>query len=287
MPTISLAKKPEGLAIGRPSVKLKLASGHMPVKRSINFATVGEKPIDWRVAAPAIALIIVIAGMISKVAVYDRFAALNAARAEVRAMQTEISQKEEYYANLADISEDYAHYTTSEMTEEERDRVSRVTVADVVQRLILPVAPLDAWTIEGNALSIHISSNTLTEITEMVNAIQSDPAVSTCVITSESTTASSTEKVSTEETISAEVQIIFKGMLQTIEENKAAEEAAKAAAQTPIEAIDQTQTAVEDAAKALGQTSVGEAARDLDRTLMEKAARTMGVAPAEEGADAP
>ena len=75
MPTISLAKKPEGLAIGRPSVKLKLASGHMPVKRSINFATVGEKPIDWRVAAPAIALIIVIAGMISKVAVYDRFAA--------------------------------------------------------------------------------------------------------------------------------------------------------------------------------------------------------------------
>ena len=287
MPTISLAKKPEGLAIGRPSVKLKLVSGHMPVKRSINFATVGEKPIDWRVAAPAIALIIVIAGMISKVAVYDRFAALNAARAEVRAMQTEISQKEEYYANLADISEDYAHYTTSEMTEEERDRVSRVTVADVVQRLILPVAPLDAWTIEENTLSIHISSNTLTEITAMVNAIQADPAVSTCAITSESTTASSTEKVSTEETISAEVQIIFKGMLQTIEENKAAEEAAKAAAQTPIEAIDQTQTAVEDAAKALGQTSVGEAARDLDRTLMEKAARTMGVAPAEEGADAP
>lgn len=277
MPTISLLKKPEGVEIVRPSAKLRLSYGHMPVKRSINFATVGEMPIDWRVAAPAIALIIVVAALISKVAVYDRFAALNEARAEVRNIQAEISEKEAYFNGLEDISQDYAHYTTSEMTQEEQDRVSRVTVADVVQRLILPVAPLDAWTLTENTLSIHVSSNTLTEITAMVDSLQADPAVSVCSIISESTTASSTEQVSTEETIEAEVEIIFKGMLQLIEDNKAASEAAAAAQQTLIE----------EAANAVGQTSVAEAARDLDRTLMDKAARTMGVAPAQEGADAP
>lgn len=235
MAAISLLKQPEEGAPDRPNIKLRLLSGHMPVKRSINFATVGEKPIDWRVAAPAIALIVILAALVSKVAVYDRFAALNEARAEVYRMQAEISSKEEYYNSLADISQDYAHYTTSEMTQEEKNRVSRVTVADVVQRLILPVAPLDAWTLTENTLSIHISNNTLTEITEMVNSIQADPAVSVCSIASASTTSSSSEKVATEETISAEVQIVFKGMLEIIEENKAAKEAAEAAQQTLVE----------------------------------------------------
>lgn len=235
MPAISLAKKADNLNAPRPAVRWKLAYGHMPVKRSINFVTVGEKPIDWRIAAPAIALIILAAALISKVAVFDRFAALNQARAEVYQLQEEIRSKEEYYSGLADISEDYAHYTTSEMTDEERNRVSRVTVMDVVQRLILPVAPLDSWRLNENTLSIHITSDTLTEITAMANSLKADPAVSSCNIVSESTTASSTLDVSTEETITAEVEIVFKGAIQVREENKAAEEAAKAAAQTVVE----------------------------------------------------
>ena len=63
----------------RPLIKWKLSYGHMPVKRSINFATVGEKPIDWRIASPSIVLIVLIAMVISKVTVIDRFAALAAA----------------------------------------------------------------------------------------------------------------------------------------------------------------------------------------------------------------
>lgn len=236
MPAISLLKKPQGAeADNSLSMKLRFAMGHMPVKRSINFANVGEKPIDWRVAAPAIALIIIGAALISKVAVVDRFIALNEARAEVYSIQAQISDREAYLQSLTDISVDYAHYTTSEMTQEEKDRVSRVTVMDVVQRLILPVAPSDAWQMNGNTLSIHISENTVTAVTGMVNRLQDDPAVLSCVVSTQSTTASSAENVSSEETITADVQVVFKGTLQLIEENKAAKAAAEAAAQTMVE----------------------------------------------------
>ena len=236
MPAISLLKKPEEAGEARPAPKWKLLSyGHMPVKRSINFATVGEKPIDWRIAAPSIVLIIFIAALIGKVAVVDRFAALNEARAKVYRLQAEINEREDYYQQLTDISEDYAHYTTSDMTDEEKDRVSRVIVMDVVERLILPVDQSDAWTLEENTLSLHILHSPLTDITAMANRILADPAVVQCTVTSEAATESSTENVVREEMVTADMTIVFKGTLQLIEENKAAKAAAEAAAQTIIE----------------------------------------------------
>ena len=234
--TLSLLKKPFGTdtppdgSDGVHSVlKWKLAYGHMPVKRAIIFATVGERPIDWRIAIPSIALIIILAGLVSKVAVIDRFAELNAARQEVYEIRNEIRQKEDEYASFADISVDYAHYTISDMTTEERERISRVTVMETVQKIILPVAPLDAWTLHENTLSIHVSSNTLTEITDMVAQLKASPVVAGCSIVTASTTVSSTDNISTAETVTAEVNITFKNSSTIMAEAKAAEEAAKAA----------------------------------------------------------
>ena len=258
MASISLLKKAHGLPgqdeakKEQPAVRWKLAYGHIPVKRSINFVTVGEKPIDWRIAAPAIALIIVLAGLISKVAVIDRLAALNAAYEEVYQLQAEINEKTDRYQNLPDISTDYAHYTISDMTEEERNRISRVTVMNVVQNIILPVAPLDAWELSGNVLSIHISNNTLTEITSMIEKIQEDPSVSSCLIQSESTTFSTKDNISNEETITAEVDITFKTTEQIqkeAEEAKAREEAeAKAREQEEAKAAAAQASGLRDAA---------------------------------------
>lgn len=233
MPALSLLKMPEGLHLRpsgggddeHPALKRKIPRARMPVKRSINFATVGEKPIDWRIAIPSIVLIVLIAGIISKVAVIDRFAALDAARAEVYQLQSKIREQQDIYDNLPDISSDYAHYTISDMSEEERNRISRVTVMEVVKNLILPVAPLDAWSLNENVLSIHVSSNTLTEITDMVERLKADPSVADCAVHTESTTVSSNDSISNEETITAEVEIIFKSLTQIQEERKAAEEA--------------------------------------------------------------
>lgn len=240
MPAISLLKNVDGIMSERnadktqhPAAKWKLAYGHVPVKRSINFVTVGEKPIDWKVAVPAIILIVFLAGFISKVAVIDRLAALNAAYEEVYQLQEQINAQTDRYNNLPDISEDYAHYTVSNMTAEERNRISRVTVMNVVQKIILPVAPLDSWELSENKLSIHISNNTLTEITAMMDSIREDSSVLDCLMQSESTTVSTKDNISTEETITAEVDIYFKTTEQLqkeAEEAKAKEEAEREAA---------------------------------------------------------
>lgn len=241
MPAISLLKKADGVTARRDggkaehaAAKWKLVYGHVPVKRSINFVTVGEKPIDWKVAVPLIVLIVLFAGVVSKVAVIDRLAALNAAYEEVYRLQEQINAQTDRYNSLPDISDAYAHYTISDMTEEERNRISRVTVMNVVQNIILPVAPLDSWELSENKLSIHISNNTLTEITSMMELIQADPSVLNCLMQSESTTVSTKDNISMEETITAEVDIYFKTTTQLqkeAEEAKAKEEAEQKAAE--------------------------------------------------------
>lgn len=214
MPAISLTKKSDGVfpqgQQARSSLKQRFLRGHLPVKRSINFATIGEKPIDWRVAAPLIVCIVVLAGLLSKVAVIDRYAAVNEANREVYELQLQIAEKTEYYEGLEDIAEDYAHYTVSAMTDEERNRVSRVTVMEIVEDIILPIAPLDAWMLNDNTLYIHLSSNTMTEVTEMMQMLLDHPAVKNCFITTDSTTLSSNDNIATQETVTAEVTIEFK-----------------------------------------------------------------------------
>ena len=214
VPTISLTKNSDGMFLqgeqARSALKQRFLRGHLPVKRSINFATIGEKPIDWRVAAPLIVCIVVLAGLLSKVAVIDRYAAVNEANREVYELQLQIAEKTEYYEGLEDIAEDYAHYTVSAMTDEERNRVSRVTVMEIVEDIILPIAPLDAWMLSDNTLYIHLSSNTMTEVTEMMQMLLDHPAVKNCFITTDSTTISSNDNIATKETVTAEVTVEFK-----------------------------------------------------------------------------
>lgn len=239
MPAISLLKKPDSpMAEGverTPSVsKRRIARGHLPVKRSINFVTVGEKPIDWRVAIPSIALIILCAGLVSKVAVIDRFAALAAAQRRVHEIQRQIDEKTYELEHLEDISFDYAHYTISDMTDEEKGRVSRVIVMDVVQRVILPTAPLDTWNLSGNELTMKISSTPMKDLTAMAELLRAEPSVQDCVMMTYSTTVTETGNVATVETATADLTVTFKDAI-TLEEEKNQE--AQAAAQTVTDNI--------------------------------------------------
>ncbi|MBQ9492357.1 MAG: ribonuclease [Oscillibacter sp.] len=66
----------------------------------------------------------------------------------------------------------------------------------------------------------------------MVEQLQASPVVSSCTILSESTTVSSKGNISTEETITAKVDIVFKTATQIQKEAEEAEQEAEAQAET-------------------------------------------------------
>ena len=103
---------------GNKKKRKALSPRHLPTKRTINLAVVGEKPLNMLVAVPAIVVIILAAALVSKFTVVDRLMAVNRAQAEVAALQADVDAGYEAIADYGDLVDEYAHYTLSGMTEE-------------------------------------------------------------------------------------------------------------------------------------------------------------------------
>ena len=189
----------------------KVPRTRLPAKRSINLAQVNVKRINWWAAAPLILLIVAAAVAFGKFAVADRFAAVSAARAEVRSLQTQLDEGYAKIEAYGDLNERYAHYTYSGMTKEELERVDRVEVMELLRRGVLSKMSLDTWSVSGNVLTLSVSGKTLQEINMMMQSLLTEDMVDYCSV---STAQTSTENGAAEgeenETVSAIVIIYLK-----------------------------------------------------------------------------
>ncbi|MBQ2859894.1 MAG: hypothetical protein IJE80_01910 [Peptococcaceae bacterium] len=193
-----------------PSLRQQSPQKTLPAKRTINLAAVGEHKIAVKWAALGIVLIITAAVLFGKVAVADRFAALAEAEHQAAAVR---AQLEEGYAQIeayGALAEEYAHYTYSGMTEEELNRVNRVDAIALINRIVLPKAVVNSWTIQGNEMSLIIGDNTLQNINLIVQALEKDELVDFCIVTNaatEETLRSSSLSGSTTERVTAKITV--------------------------------------------------------------------------------
>ena len=169
-----------------------------PVKRSINLAAAGEKKTNMTLAIPLIILIIVAAAAFSKFMVADRIAEASAASARVTELQ---QQLEDTYAQINEmnetVTEEYAHYSYSGMTEEELSAADREEVVELIDRYVMPYASVTSWHLSENTLTMPITGTSLEEINEIVDRLNSADLVDFCTFTTAATGDSSQgEKVS-------------------------------------------------------------------------------------------
>ena len=163
--------------------RAKRARGHMPTKKDINLAVIGEQHTNVLVALPAILLILLAAALFSKFLVYDRLQEVAAAQREVAQLQDQLDAGYEELSDYAELTELYAHYTFSGMTEEELERIDRVEVLSLIGRLILPQAGVQDLTVSGNQMTLNMSGSTLQEINLLVQKLEADDIVDFCGVT--------------------------------------------------------------------------------------------------------
>lgn len=200
--------------------KGKLRRREMPVKRSINLAVVNEKPFNFRLAIPAIILIILGAIALSKFAVADRLIAMSQAQSEVASLQAELDADYAALKDVNDLTERYAHYTYSGMTQEELSRTDRVKVLQLLQKVIIPQAEVSNWTVSGNLLTLNLNRSSLQDINLLVQELNEHKLVDYCTVTTASAgdrTAQSGAKVN------AQVLVYLKANTGEDEEETAAE----------------------------------------------------------------
>lgn len=157
--------------------------GALPSKRSINLVGVGEKPLNLKVAIPAILLILTAAVLFSKFAVVDKMAELSAAEQMLSNTKVQLDNGYKRIAGFGEVADIYAHYTYSDMTQEELTRPNRAAVMDMIRRIILPQAILDSWSVAGTTLNLTVTGSTLESINSIAQQLREDPLVDFCSVT--------------------------------------------------------------------------------------------------------
>ena len=193
---------------------------HFPVKRTINLAEIGEKPIDVKLAVPGIVLVILAALLFSKFAVADRLAAVSKAEQEAAVVREQLDAGYQKIEEFGEMTEEYAHLTYSGMTVEELERTDRIEVLNLVQRVVLPQAVVSSWSIQGNQVTLIVKGSTLQKVNMIVQQLEAEDMVDFCTVTTAATNETVTgnaEETSINEVVTAQVTIYLNNGLEEVE----------------------------------------------------------------------
>ena len=197
-----------------PSLRQQSLQKTLPTKRSINLAKVGENKIDVKWAVVGIVLIVAAAVLFGKFAVADRFAALAEAEHQAAVVRTELEAGDARLEQYGTLAEEYAHYTFSGMTDEELNRVNRVDVMALIDKVVLPKAVVSSWSIAGNQMTLMIGDNTLQNINLIVQALEEESLVDFCVVTNAAT--NETLRGATNEKVNAMITVYLNSGMEEV-----------------------------------------------------------------------
>ena len=149
-------------------------------KKQINLALAGQKKKHYWVAVPAIGGIVVVAGVIGKVAVADRLVQMSEAQSAVSQMQQQVDDITAYIDSFGDLQETYAHYTYQGLTGDEFSFLNRPEVLKLMTDIIFPKVMVSSWSVSGNQLSLPVTGENLSDINSLVQELEQEPIVDYC-----------------------------------------------------------------------------------------------------------
>lgn len=173
------------------TLKKKSKDKPLQPKYILNLADYNKKPLNMTRFILLLILIVIAAVAFGKFAVLDRFVALDQARSEAASLQAQIDANYAQLQEMEGVTEEYAHYTFSGMTEDELSLVSRVDVMSMIDRLVLPYASVSTWTLQGNTLNMTIYNTSLNRVNSIVASINQEPIVNYSFVQTAATDSSS------------------------------------------------------------------------------------------------
>lgn len=139
-------------------------------KTSINFVGINETHENWALAVPFSILIIIVAIIISKFAVVDRYARLWEKQAEAERLESELEEGTLRLSESSELTEQFYHYTYSLMTEAERESISRVKIASIIYYIGTQGHEVGSYSVTEDVLTVNILAPTL----ESVSVLQTN-----------------------------------------------------------------------------------------------------------------
>lgn len=155
-----------------------------PSKKFLNLALKEKSQFRFIVTAPLILLILGLAFLFSKYAVYDRFVRVHEAEAAVAALQSQKDALIEYTANYNAVQDEYIRYSTKWMTNAESGTVPRISMLDLMEQELASNYRILDMSANGNVISLKVAGGTLEEISGVVTSLYSRNDVTNVQISS-------------------------------------------------------------------------------------------------------
>ena len=139
-----------------------LSTAGMPKKKKINFA----------VLVPSIVICLIILGLIGKFVVYDQFAHLAREVKQSKELYARIEEQNKIIEESGELVSEYAHYTWDGMTEEEKGRVKRTEIADLVNFIKTRGIDVEYYSLSGTVMTINIRADSLESVSKLLNSVK-------------------------------------------------------------------------------------------------------------------
>ena len=182
MPIELKSKQKDAPASDKPKKRKAAVRGRVPNKQSINLAMVGVKKTNWGLVILVLVLIFVALGAAGKFLILDRVMEVKAAEAEADDVLLQINMVNMKIKQYGEMNDIYAHYTYTGMTEEERTRVDRTEVMNLLQRTVILRTDVSKWDLSGNLLTVTVTGDTLEDINVTAQKLRDDPFVNYCQV---------------------------------------------------------------------------------------------------------
>lgn len=155
----------------------------LPVKRTLNLRVQEKRfshPERW---IPLIVVILILAVLIGKFGVADRFAKVSAARAELNAAKRNLESIRASYSDFRDVQKEYNRYTYEGYDLTIADRLD---VMSILERKVLPVCSVRSFSVTGKTVSISVAGLTFRQISDLTADLMSEPLVNYVYVSSAS-----------------------------------------------------------------------------------------------------
>lgn len=156
--------------------------GKIPTKTSINLVIKKESFFSSRKSLPVVIGLVLLTVVLIGVLFVRPLVMLASTNARVAELQTQLDEANKTIREMGNIEEEYAHYTTEGMTEEELTRVDRVKVMKAVEDAVVNSGTVNNWSLSGNVATLQVKGSSLSELNQIAAAIEKDPIVERCVI---------------------------------------------------------------------------------------------------------
>ncbi len=150
-----------------------------PAKRAMNLMLREKKPFRPSRWIPGVLAVLLLAGLFGKYAVYDRFAALNRAEAELRENREALAAAWDACAGYGEVEDRYAHYSYAGF---DRSIADRLDVMALLERRVFPVCPVTRLSVSGKTVSMTLTGLSLSRLSQLAAELEAEPLVASATV---------------------------------------------------------------------------------------------------------